>query len=104
MKALKSTAIIISILTIATVAMAGTIHTTKSGYIFAISKQDLNTAMKYASDKDTGAFSRLMLQHRIAALKGGVRVYIEKRTWSGMVKIRPVGMTGSFWTVREAVR
>lgn len=75
---------------------------TKGGHVFALDKETLNRAIKYASQGDDAAFESMMKAGKIYVLNKNVEVYVEEQTLS-LVKIRPKGMDAAVWTVREAI-
>tara|TARA_B100000989_G_C19502084_1_gene454746 strand:+ start:135 stop:440 length:306 start_codon:yes stop_codon:yes gene_type:complete len=78
-------------------------YTTKSGYVGCVSKSAFDKYMKYAVDKDYAAADALVKKQLCFSLKSGVTVYVEDTSW-GKVEIRPKGLTGTIWTVMEAIR
>jgi hypothetical protein len=77
-------------------------YTTKSGYAGCITKAYLDKYIKYAVDKDYDACNVLTSNGYCFSLKSGVTVYLEDTSW-GSVEIRPKGLTGTIWTVMEAI-
>ena len=82
---------------------AGQVYHTKAGYLVLATEADLDRAMGFIADKDNAALNEMGRRGRVSNLIPGEAVYVEKRTWSGKVKIRPVGMIGTVWTVMEAI-
>lgn len=85
------------------VATAQDIYTTKKGYLASPTKAGLDKAMRYINAKDNEALRSMLDTHQAIAMKAGVKVYIEDTSW-GKIKIRPVGVDGTIWTVMEAVK
>ena len=77
-------------------------YTTNSGYVGCITKTYLDKYIKYAVDKDYEAAAVLTTNGFCFSLKPGVTVYLEDTSW-GKVEIRPRGLTGTIWTVMEAI-
>lgn len=100
---MKKTALIIIMLTIPAIISAGEIYTTKGHYPYAATKENLKTLQNLLIQKDFVAAERFIGAGGGGILKAGVKVYVMERTWGGLVKIRPVGMTYTAWTVMEAV-
>lgn len=106
----KYTISILVVIFIASLAVAvfvtmrtGMVRTTTGGYIAAFTKDDLIQAMKYIAIEDKKAFKSMYDQKRATPLAEGIKVRVEEISW-GKVRIRPIGHTGSVWTVREAIK
>jgi len=82
---------------------AGQVYHTKAGFLVATTEANLDMAMGFIADNDGAALNEMGRSGRVSMLSPGQAVYVEKRTWSGKVKIRPVGMIGTVWTVMEAI-
>ena len=78
-------------------------YTTNSGYVGCITKSAFDKYMKYAVAKDYAAAETLVKNQLCFSLKAGVTVYLEDTSW-GKVEIRPKGLTGTIWTVMEAIK
>jgi len=77
---------------------------TKSGYYAATSQKALDLMIQYSVDKDYDALQKLLDAGLVFSMKSGMSVYIQDSTWTGSVEIRPKGMTGTVWTVKEAIK
>lgn len=78
-------------------------YTTKSGYVGCVTKSAFDKYMKYAVAKDYAAAETLVKNKLCFSLKAGITVYLEDTSW-GKVEIRPKGLTGTIWTVMEAIK
>jgi hypothetical protein len=78
-------------------------YTTNSGYVGCVTKSAFDKYMKYAVAKDYAAVATLEKNNLCFSLKAGVTVYVEDTSW-GKVEIRPKGLTGTIWTVMEAIK
>ena len=76
---------------------------TKSGYYAATTEKGLELMVKYSVDKDYDALQKLLDAGLVFSMKSGMTVYIQDSSWTGRVEIRPKGMTGTVWTVKEAI-
>lgn len=99
----KVAMVITVILLTATVVGAQQVYTTTGRYMAATSKASIKRVVKFASAKDNRALQAMVNSGQAAQLRAGVPVYIESSSW-GLIEIRPVGMAGTVWTVREAVK
>jgi hypothetical protein len=80
-------------------------YVTTSGYLAAVEEELLDRAIFWAGVGNEQEFMRFVTSTDLVfPLKSGLRVHIEKFSFSGKVKIRPEGSTISVWTVREALR
>lgn len=102
MTKLKSAIIILAIVAMASVSSAQQIYTTKKGYIAAVTKSRLERAIKYIGQDDNAAFGIMLRSGQVAPLTRGIKVFVEDTSW-GLIKIRPVGVIGTVWTVIDAV-
>ncbi len=83
---------------------AGGIYVTKSGFIAAETRELLDQAIDYISTGDRIALRKFMkLNTNVFYLKGGITVQLMKATFSGKVKIRPVGSVVTVWTFSNAI-
>jgi hypothetical protein len=80
-------------------------YVTESGYLAAVEENLLDRAIFWAGMGDKDEFMRFIgSTDLVFPLKGGLRVYVEKFSFSGKVRIRPEGSDISVWTIREAIR
>ncbi|MBW2600551.1 MAG: hypothetical protein JRD47_01280 [Deltaproteobacteria bacterium] len=80
-------------------------YVTETGYIAAIEEELLDRAIFWAGFGDEQEFERFIASSPLVfPLRGGLRVYVEKFSFCGKVKIRPEGSSVSVWTIREAIR
>lgn len=81
------------------------VKTTQGSFVAALTKAKLLRALDFVAADDKMGFARYLAENiDVFIMKSGVRVYVEDATFfTGMIKIRPVGETVSFWTVAEAV-
>ena len=78
---------------------------TTTGELFACAtEKSLDEAVGYSVGGDKEAFIKMFTDGECILLKAGVKVTIEDSTWSGKIRIRPVGTRESVWTLREAVK
>ena len=95
--------LLVSLIGILVLTSEAQTYTTKSGYVGCITKSAFDKYMKYAVDKDYAAAETLVKNKLCFSLKAGVTVYLEDTSW-GKVEIRPKGLTGTIWTVMEAIK
>ncbi len=80
-------------------------YVTEGGYIAAVEEDLLDRAIFWAGLGNESEFMRFMgSTDLVFPLRSGLRVRLEKFSFSGKVRIRPEGSTISVWTVREAIR
>lgn len=79
------------------------IRTTKYGYYAAYDEKSLEKAIRYVTQKDNEAITKLIYQGDIFELQGAKEVHLIDQTFSGIVKIRIRGTTEEIWTIREAL-
>lgn len=80
-------------------------YVTESGYLAAVEEELLDRAIFWAGMGDEEEFMRFIASTDLVfPLKGGLRVFVEKFSFSGKVKIRPEGSDIAVWTIREAIR
>ena len=80
-------------------------YVTESGYLAAVEEELLDRAIFWAGMGDEEEFMRFIASTDLVfPLKGGLRVSVEKFSFSGKVKIRPEGSDIAVWTIREAIR
>jgi hypothetical protein len=78
---------------------------TESGYVAAVEEGLLDRAIFWAGLGDAAEFERFLESTPLVfPLRAGLRVQIEKFSFSGKVLIRPQGADFSVWTVMEAIR
>ena len=79
------------------------IRTTKYGYYASNDEKSLEHAIRYVTQKDNDAITKLIYQGGIFELQGGKEVHLIDQTFSGIVKIRIRGTTEDIWTISEAL-
>jgi hypothetical protein len=80
-------------------------YVTESGYLAAVEEALLDRAIFWAGMGDEEEFMRFIASTDLVfPLKGGLRVYVDKFSFSGKVRIRPEGSDIFVWTIREAIR
>lgn len=79
------------------------IYITRPNFVAAVTQPLLKEAMKYLLISDYRAFKQLLATGHVFELKPNARVYLEKITFGGLVKIRLVGTTTAIWTLKEAI-
>ena len=80
-------------------------YVTESGYLAAVEEALLDRAIFWAGMGDEEEFMRFIgSTDLVFPLKAGLRVFVEKFSFSGKVRIRPEGSNISVWTIREAIR
>lgn len=81
-------------------------YTITEEYFATHTKEDLDRVTKYSNRQDKGAVMEMAAQGRVFATVPGMRVYLVKSAGvlGSMVKLRQVGKTREFWTVREAIQ
>ncbi len=80
-------------------------YVTEVGYIAATEEELLDRAIFWAGFGDEQDFERFIASSPLVfPLRGGLRVFVEKFSFCGKVKIRPEGSSVSVWTIREAIR
>jgi hypothetical protein len=80
-------------------------YVTESGYLAAVEEELLDRAIFWAGMGNEDEFMRFIASTDLVfPLKGGLRVFVEKFSFSGKVKIRPEGSDIAVWTIREAIR
>ena len=80
-------------------------YVTESGYVAAVEEELLDRAIFWAGMGDEGEFERFIESNPLVfPLRAGLRVQIDKFSFSDKVRIRPDGVDISVWTVREAIR
>ena len=80
-------------------------YVTESGYLAAVEEDLLDRAIFWAGMGDEDEFMRFIASTDLVfPLKGGLRVFVEKFSFSGKVRIRPEGSDIAVWTIREAIR
>jgi hypothetical protein len=78
---------------------------TESGYVAALDEGLLDRAIFWAGLGDAAEFERFIESTPLVfPLRAGLRVQIERFSFSGKVLIRPEGADFSVWTVMEAIR
>ncbi len=78
---------------------------TESGYVAALDEGLLDRAIFWAGLGDAADFERFIESTPLVfPLRAGLRVQIERFSFSGKVLIRPEGADFSVWTVMEAIR
>jgi len=78
---------------------------TESGYVAALDEGLLDRAIFWAGLGDATEFERFIESTPLVfPLRAGLRVQIERFSFSGKVLIRPEGADFSVWTVMEAIR
>ena len=106
MKKIISTVMFILLVFIAMPDDAYTAETyyTRDGYIATTNEDLLDMVINFVAANDQQAFMKLLyINPGVFMLKGGLEVYVEKITWDGKIKIRPVGQIVSIWTIRAAI-
>jgi hypothetical protein len=64
------------------------------------SRQDLDRAVKYSLENDSGALQELLQERVVFTLPPGIHVYVEKSPLlSGFVRCRKTGNTTEFWAI-----
>lgn len=80
-------------------------YVTESGYIAAVEEDLLDRAIFWAGLGDAEEFERFITSNPLVfPLRAGLRVQIDKFSFSDKVRIKPDGASISVWTVREAIR
>jgi len=80
-------------------------YVTESGYLAAVEEVLLDRAIFWAGMGDEEEFMRFIASTDLVfPLKGGLRVCVDKFSFSGKVRIRPEGSDIYVWTIREAIR
>jgi hypothetical protein len=80
-------------------------YITESGYIAAVEEDLLDRAIFWAGVGDAQEFEKFITSNPLVfPLRAGLRVQIDKFSFSDKVRIRPHGTSISVWTVREAIR
>lgn len=80
-------------------------YVTESGYLAAVEEELLDRAIFWAGMGNEDEFMRFVASTDLVfPLKGGLRVFVEKFSFSGKVRIRPEGSDIAVWTIREAIR
>ena len=80
-------------------------YVTESGYVAAVEEHLLDRAIFWAGLGDEKEFVRFLESNPLVfPLRAGLRVRIDKFSFSDKVRIRPDGTSISVWTVREAIR
>jgi len=83
----------------------GSWYFTESGYVAAMAEELLDRAIFWAGFGNENEFINFIDSNPLVfPLRSGLRVYVEKFSFSGKVRIRPEGSSISVWTVREAIR
>lgn len=78
---------------------------TERGYVAALEEALLDRAIFWAGLGDEAEFERFIESTPLVfPLRAGLRVQIERFSFSGKVLIRPEGVDFSVWTVMEAIR
>ncbi len=87
-------------------AQAAKTYTITEEYFATHTKEDLDRVTKYSNRQDKGAIMEMAAQGRVFATVPGMRVHLVKSAGvlGSMVKLRQVGKTREFWTVREAIQ
>jgi hypothetical protein len=79
-------------------------YVTKSGYLAALTEEDLDTAVRYAVDHDEAALKQLVGTGAVFVLKAGLRVVlVDTHLFGGKAKIRPRGQMLEVWVPMEAI-
>lgn len=83
-------------------------YITQSNYLGALSRSLLERATQFQAQGDQAALNKFLRDNHpsIFVLKGGDEVLFEDSAgmFSGLVKVRPVGSTVSFWTSFNALK
>jgi hypothetical protein len=80
-------------------------YVTESGYVAAVEEDLLDRAIFWAGMGNAEEFERFISSNPLVfPLRAGLRVQIDKFSFSDKVRIRPEGTSISVWTVREAIR
>jgi hypothetical protein len=80
-------------------------YVTESGYLAAVEEELLDRAIFWAGMGNEDEFMRFVASTDLVfPLKAGLRVFVEKFSFSGKVRIRPEGSDIAVWTIREAIR
>lgn len=80
-------------------------YVTERGYLAAVEEELLDRAIFWAGMGNEDEFMRFIASTDLVfPLKGGLRVFVEKFSFSGKVRIRPEGSDIAVWTIREAIR
>jgi len=80
-------------------------YVTESGYLAAVEEELLDRAIFWAGMGNEDEFMRFIgSTDLVFPLRGGLRVFVEKFSFSGKVRIRPEGSDIAVWTIREAIR
>lgn len=82
------------------------IWVTKDGLPASESLKSLGDFVRYTVDKDTDAMGRMIESGAVITLKEGIRVRAMEHSdvAASCVRVRPVGDTVQFWTLREALK
>lgn len=81
----------------------GEYSTKGDGYCACESREDLERFVQFSVEKDYEAMSELLVTNKCVKITGGVKVFVQSSSVSGIVKIRPKGVSESSWTVVEAL-
>lgn len=79
-------------------------YVTKSGYLAALTEEELDRAVRYAVDHDEAALKQLVGTGTVFVLKAGLRVVlVDTHLFGGKAKIRPRGQMLEVWVPMEAI-
>lgn len=85
-------------------SFAAPLYWTVGEHFAGYTKEDFETAIELAMQKDVDALTEMVVDGKIFILNEGLKVYLlDTFMFSGMVKLRLFGKTRSFFTNYEAV-
>jgi hypothetical protein len=83
---------------------SGTYITNGKGYCACETRKELEQFIEFSIEKDYQAMSEYLASNKCIKVAGGIKVFVETGSISGIVQIRPEGDSGKVWTVIEALR
>lgn len=81
--------------------LAKDIYKTKGQFMGTWTKADQKMIISFYNQGDVAAALSMVLEGRAFFTEAGWLVSLEETTWGGLVRVRRIGKTKSFWTIRD---